>query len=208
MPLRVTYGDRNGATLPNAIQRCQEQRDGTFWCTARVLLRARTRFLPKPLRQRPADGLHACRGRAPDTASLCRGENVVERYGIYEVQRSFDPGDEISLIGFVVVKATDDRVWETLRSEAMDCSPDSDGFASGDVAMVADFSVEPTEGPKMGDESIWLTTSSSITSSVTDSSSSESPALLVRSGDFVMWLSGFDGMPQGDLEEYARAALD
>ena len=144
----------------------------------------------------------------PTLLPLCRGENVVERYGSYEVQRSFDPGDEISLIGFVVVKATDDRVWETLRSEAMDCSPDSDGFASGDVAMVADFSVEPTEGPKMGDESIWLTTSSSITSSVTDSSSSESPALLVRSGDFVMWLSGFDGMPQGDLEEYARAALD
>lgn len=139
--------------------------------------------------------------------ALCRGENVIQRHG-KEVDSKVFESDEGTArsITLVVVEATDDELWDSLVGELNECEPDSHFSRSGDVTMTANISIEPVEGPSIGDDSQWYDARTTMTDSVTGTSNGGSSGVLVRSGNWVYEVSGYD-MLRKDVQDAAEAAL-
>lgn len=144
----------------------------------------------------------------PKLLALCRGENVIQRHG-EEIDSQLFKSDEglARSISIVVVKATDDGLWDGLLAEVDNCSPDSELSTNGDIAMTAHISVEPTDGPSIGDESQWFDTRTTMTDTVTGTTSGGSSGVLVKSGPWVYQVSGYDVLRK-DVQDAAEAALN
>jgi hypothetical protein len=146
-------------------------------------------------------------GASAEMLALCRGENVIQRHGKKVDTQVFKSDEGLARsITFVVVEATDDELWDSLLSELNECSPDSRFSTNGDVTMTADTSVEPVDGPLIGDESQWYDTRTTMTDTVTGTSNGGSSGVLVRSGNWVYQVSGYDVLRK-DVQDAAEAAL-
>ena len=146
-------------------------------------------------------------GTSAEMLALCRGENVIQRHGKKVDSQVFKSEEGLARsITFVVVEATDDELWDSLLSELNECSPASRFSTDGDVTMTADTSVEPVDGPAIGDESQWYDTRTTMTDTVTGTSNGGSSGVLVRSGNWVYQVSGYDVLRK-DVQDAAEAAL-
>lgn len=144
----------------------------------------------------------------PDLLYLCRGENVLQRYGKMLAQRRFETAKAGEAIAFVSVEATDDQLWPALVAELNQCEPESTTESSDSLTVLFEESVTVVDGPALGDDSLWFVRQSSITStSGYAPEPSASPGILVRSDHYVFEISGPLNGDQETLERYAMAAL-
>ena len=146
----------------------------------------------------------------------CNGENVVQRYGETVSSDVFEHNDGVKRIAFTVVKATDDRLWEALVDAASNCEPTTDVTSGGDptnpVIISSSVEVDVVDGPKVGDNVLWLDSDAQVDTSVDYlldevPESGPSHSALVRSGDYVISVSATDAS-QETIAAYAKAAIN
>ena len=125
----------------------------------------------------------------PSLLGICRGKNLVERYGEVVVAKSFEHDNGDDAIDFVVVKSDDDQLWDRVVDEVTNCEPSHDASISEGVVLTMDWTVEPADGPEVGDDTLWFETTFTIANNVTGADTSTSRAVLARSGDYIVELT-------------------
>jgi hypothetical protein len=131
----------------------------------------------------------------------CGGEGLMQRYGQLVGARFFNgegPGDGV---GFYAAEDLDGQYWPSLKSAVASCDPPME-FAGGSVITTT---VTPTTGPSVGDEAVWYERSTEFSSDPGERD--PATAVLVRSGDYVIQISGGLTATKEEIAEFARSAL-
>ena len=133
-------------------------------------------------------------------------KNLVERYGEVVVAKSFEHDNGLDYVTLVVVEADDDQLWNHVVDEVNDCESSFDASTGDNVVLTTEVAVEPADGPKVGDDTQWFETTVNLSSNVTGANSSNSRAILARSGDYVVQVMA-SALDDGEKVDLVEAAL-